>query len=145
MSTSTKTSRRGLLAAIPAMAAAIAPGAAATLSGLPTSAVADPIFAAIEAHKRAYTLFNSDPYDEDGEDLWDAYWQLLDTAPTTIAGFAAMFTYLAERDQYGYSNFGCAREYWAGIEGYNDTPPEHSDSAWLAMLADAIRKLAPLV
>jgi hypothetical protein len=60
---STNTTRRGLLASVPAIAAAMTPAAATALYGLPAGAADDPVFAAITEYKRANRAF----YDEYGK------------------------------------------------------------------------------
>jgi hypothetical protein len=64
---------------------------------------------------------------------------LLETPPTTVDGFAAMFDYLAEtNNEFGTSNMEAAIGYWSGLPGQTDRPrPEE----WLEMLATAMRKL----
>jgi hypothetical protein len=52
-------SRRGLLVGAPALAAALAPAAAAAVSGLSPDRTDDPIFAAINAHREAFAKFGT--------------------------------------------------------------------------------------
>jgi len=127
MNTDSKLSRRRLLAGVPAVAVAIGPAAPAALGEpLPNVAAtsgtssADPIFAAIEAHKQAnldrkaeIDRMNADlerlgpcHSEEDAPSYQDqvaasereresyrAFWR---TMPTTAAGAAAVFQYLQE-------------------------------------------------
>jgi hypothetical protein len=121
---STKLSRRSLLASATAAAAIGAPATAATLGGLPTGAAAtsdaDPIFAAIEVHRKANNDWSAvlarlnaeleklgpGHMDEAGASYQEseaaddregrAYWAFWHTMPTTVAGMAAYFQYLAE-------------------------------------------------
>jgi hypothetical protein len=50
----TKTTRRGLLGAVPALAATMAPAAAIALGELPTQPADDPIFEVISEYKRSW-------------------------------------------------------------------------------------------
>lgn len=124
MNTDSKLSRRSLLASVPAVAAAIGPAALSEpLSNVATTSDtsgADPIFAAIEAHKQAnldrkakIDRMNTDleklgpcHSEEDAPSYQDqvaaseregetyrAFWR---TMPTTAAGAAAVFQYLQE-------------------------------------------------
>jgi hypothetical protein len=146
MSITHHATRRSLLAGIPAVAAAMAPGAAIAFAGLPTQPAGDPIFAAIERHRAAVVRFdafldgtNDVEIKESGRAAWDAYWFLLETPPPTTAGFVALFTYLAEKDEYGSCNLIAAIDCWDG------NPPGQTEhlhaSEWLEMLAAAMRKL----
>ena len=57
MKTDSRLSRRRLLASVPAVAAAGVPAAATALGGLATGAADDPIFAAIERHRKAFDAY----------------------------------------------------------------------------------------
>lgn len=59
MTTDTNLSRRRLLASMPAAAAALAPAAASALYRLPATTGVDPIYAAIEAHRKAWLDFDA--------------------------------------------------------------------------------------
>jgi hypothetical protein len=103
MQTQKAVSRRGMLAGIPAIAATMGPAAATALGGLPAQAAADPIFAAIEAHKAA-TFAAAAVFDDDDADdgacrkvvdpLNKALKGLFTTAPTTVAGVTAWLEYI---------------------------------------------------
>jgi hypothetical protein len=95
---------------------AISAGAVAACAGLavialPAIANADPIFAAIEAHREAVIKFDAGHAKLTAEGLNDSNWQpvntalsaqfatghaLIDTAPTTRAGLLALESYLIE-------------------------------------------------
>jgi hypothetical protein len=94
----TKTTRRGILAAIPVMAAAMTPAAATALSDVPTSMAADPIFAALAEHKAAVAAREVvlDTYEDDAPERdaaldreEAAHTALFTIVPTTTAGAAA--------------------------------------------------------
>src|SRR5215467_8819008 len=82
-----------------------APAAARALSEVPAASDADPIFAAIEAHKKANLDFAAELKGKDGEHpdcvaacaresvAYEIFWR---TMPTTVAGMAAYFQYLQE-------------------------------------------------
>jgi hypothetical protein len=89
-------SRRAVLAGIASAAALPIAGA------LPTSAEAttDPIFAAIDAFRRAdaaVVAVNGDIPDELGDQCHEAYLAVVRTRPTTPAGLAALTTWVRER------------------------------------------------
>jgi hypothetical protein len=92
-------------------AAAIATAAPAT-AGL---AEPDPIFAAIDAYRRADALFNAefvdDIPDEIGDRQSDAYFAVLRTRPTTMAGLVALTTLVRER-----ADWLCPHSYMFGEE-----------------------------
>jgi hypothetical protein len=97
ISTTSIRSRRAVLAGV--ASAAVLPIAAA----LPTNAEAavDPIFAAIDAFRRADALFHAeyvgDIPDEIGDRQSDAYYAVLRTRPTTMAGLVALTALVRER------------------------------------------------
>jgi hypothetical protein len=124
MNTDSQLSRRSLLASIPALAAAVGPSAPSAFSEpMPDAANmsgADPIFAAIEAHKQAnfdrkaaidrmnaelqklgpcHSEEDAPSYQdqlaaaETEDETYRAFWR---TMPTTAAGAAAVFRYLQE-------------------------------------------------
>jgi hypothetical protein len=95
ISTTPIRSRRAVLAGI-ASAAAL-PIAA----GIPTTAAAtaDPIFAAIDAHRRADAAclaVDGDIPDELGDQCHEAYLAVVRTRPVTPAGLAALTTWVRE-------------------------------------------------
>ena len=102
---SMKTTRRSILAAVPAIAAVMVPASATAPSGLPAGAADDPIFAAIAEHKAAIEAWVSVEDDEaSGEALdheRDVFERLFRTVPTTTAGVAALLTYLASPEHPG--------------------------------------------
>lgn len=119
-------SRRGQPAVPPAGAIATAP---------------DPVLRAIEIHRRATMRVNSLPHadiDRAGDKEWAAYWAMLETAPTTVSGFVALFEYLAFKDEeFNYSNIQNAVDYWSCPDH------RHPDAAaWMAHLAAALKRLA---
>lgn len=136
-------SRRCLLArSMPAMAAAAVtrPAAAIALSGL-QAADDDPIFAVIEAHKKANALYSTalDIYGGDSEEVdeasqheEDAFWRVFETEPTTGAGLVALLEYVG-MSRFGdkYSNLSFAYQSWN----------RHDESRWLTMLASTLRTL----
>ncbi len=151
MKTDTNLSRRRLLAGVPAVAAVGVPSVATALGGLRTGGD-DPIFAAIEAHKRAYALFDaafdahdgdSPEVDETSEHEWDAFWDIFETEPTTAAGLVVLFEYLAlPHDGVGTtdSNLHFAFNDW---QGGRSAAAHISDSEWMTMISGALRKLLP--
>jgi hypothetical protein len=111
----TNTTRRGLLASVPAIAVAVAPAGAAVVGGLPAQLDDDPIHAAIEAHREAFTAFNmalgifgrvefsgdEDSIGEAQDDVdvmcdveMDALDALVETVPSTSAGLCIMIDYV---------------------------------------------------
>jgi hypothetical protein len=116
-----------------------------TLADEPAAPEVDPILRAIAAHRAADAARDALPddvgvadYDAAGEVEWNAFWALFATAPTTIAGFAALFEYLGgEMDESspGNSRMRPAIDCWsAQDERYS------SEAEWLRMLVSAIRK-----
>jgi hypothetical protein len=105
MSVPTDTTRRRLLAGIPATAAVLVPVAATALGGPPVQLDDDPIFAAIAEHRAALAAWD-DVIDDDDDDEEvfrlalshqnDALKRLFTTAPTTVAGAAAWLEYITE-------------------------------------------------
>jgi hypothetical protein len=95
--TSAKQSRRSILGAI-------ATGAVATLASAiaepGAAAFPDPIFAAIDAFRRAdaaCSAVDGDIPDELGDRQWDAYKAVLRTRPTTPGGLVALTTFAREQ------------------------------------------------
>jgi hypothetical protein len=141
MKTDTNLSRRRLLARIPAVVATMAPAAASALSGLPTGD--DPIFAAIEEHKRLNMLFGAsfdgsqEETDEAGDAETAAFWELFETEPTTVAGLIVLFEYLgSSRYGDGYSFLNWAFQTW----GYEDEIDD-GEAEWTTMISRVLRKL----
>jgi hypothetical protein len=113
MNTMNTTSRRALLAGAPVAAAAALAGGSITTSlaaGLATPSGIDPIFAVIAEHQAAYVgviaayAREDREYDDDEitdaahERAGDAGYDLFTTAPTTVAGVAALLGYLGTKD-----------------------------------------------
>ena len=111
-------SRRKLLTSMPAAAAALAPATATALGRMPADG-ADPIFAAIEVHKKAMQALSAaysaqgeteedSPEIDDANDRHeDALFDFLTTAPVTLAGAIAALDYAASPmfpDQKGANN-----------------------------------------
>ena len=101
-------SRRNLLHGAAAAAPIIAlAGTGSALPPLPTG-TPDPVFAAIEAHRAVNAAFPESDDDEAAheewnEAFWDASWDLLETtAPTTLPGWAALTSYIAEHRRAGH-------------------------------------------
>ena len=89
---------------------AVLAGAAAlpALSLPATAAETDPIFAAIESHRTAEAIYAASHSDEqlntNGRISWKLYGTLLATAPTTIAGCAALLRHVEIHEaSYGRS------------------------------------------
>jgi len=91
-------SRRTLLANAPAVAVAALAGGAVTKA---LSAEADPVFAAIEAHKAAMAAHTAafNTKDEDAED--DALEKVLTCQPTTQAGIIALLEHMSAPSEDG--------------------------------------------
>jgi hypothetical protein len=91
--TSARHSRRSILGAIAAGSiAGLSPAIAASLP-------ADPIFAAIDAHRRAdaaCVAVDGDIPDELGDQCHEAYLAVVRTRPVTPAGLAALTTWVRE-------------------------------------------------
>ena len=75
--------------------------------------------------------------DDVGEEEWESYINLFAVAPTTIEGFAALFSYLGE-DAGGVSRFRAIVDNWSG--GVSDQVEHPDEMAWLAMLSSAIKR-----
>jgi len=101
-----KPTRRDLLASLPAAAAVMTSVAETAISDVPAKPAgqssADPIFAAIEAHRQAKADYVAKLHTEhsDCDDAYarerEAYELFWDTTPATVAGMAALFRYLQE-------------------------------------------------
>jgi hypothetical protein len=101
-----RASRRGLLMGFAALATPSAPALASRVLGLPTVPVVDPIFAVIAEHRKAQEVLHAaceandrdmedDPNKETAENrVYDAELPLFTTTPTTVAGAAALLTYV---------------------------------------------------
>ncbi len=119
----TKTTRRSLLASFPAIAAAMAPVTATALGELPASMAADPIFAAIEVYRQAEQEI-AEYCDADAEEDWTAAaLELAGTTPTTLAGCTALLTLYVEDEPW-----------------FNGSPHWHEHA--MRNLADALTKLS---
>lgn len=102
MRKSTKLSRRGMMAGLPAIAAGVAPAVA--------FAADDPIFQAIEEHRKAYDAWQATPDEIYGEEAnmaamgteGRAMRTVLTTHPTTPAGVAALLTWLAQPEWFDH-------------------------------------------
>ena len=95
--TNTSVTRRSVLGTAAGVAAALAATGASPMAAAPGP---DPIYAAIEAHRRADALCvtaNGDIPDELGDQCFDAYSVVLRTRPTTPAGLAALTTWVREQ------------------------------------------------
>jgi hypothetical protein len=95
--TNTSVTRRGVLGTIAAATAALTTTGASSMSVAP---VADPIFAAIDAFRRAdaaCSAVDGDIPDELGDRQWDAYKAVLRTRPTTPGGLVALTTFAREQ------------------------------------------------
>jgi hypothetical protein len=87
---------------------AILAGAASAPVAMPAAALPmpDPIYAAIEEHRRAHAAAGAlldaatDDWESEADAAMDAYWAaadaLFDTNPTTVAGVAALLRYAYE-------------------------------------------------
>jgi hypothetical protein len=152
MTLSTKPTRRSIIAAFPAMTAALSPEVAADIGELSTDCTADPIFAAIQAHKRAAKAYSEaidrdgDSSDEANDHEEEAFWTVFDTTPTTAAGLVALVEYLFSPRfvNDGASMLRWAFETWPGVahdpeEDYRDDEEHIGEIAWLAMIAQALR------
>ena len=158
MTDTTKTSRRALLANVPAVAALAAGTTVNGLAaGLTTSSSIDPIFEAIEAHRAAVVAMNaahdvsckmhaSDPgYDaadevscEANDVETDALRDVLSCSPTTIEGVLALLDHLG-RPQF-LRNSGDPETVLSGAHGwYNDEQDEVK--AFPHLLAAALRNI----
>jgi RES domain-containing protein len=90
---------------------------AASLPAMSISAVADPIYATIEEHRRLFavrgaTLESNDDWDSPkamaaSEAEWQAADRLLNTRPVTVAGVAALLRYLYEFEREHPDTFWC--------------------------------------
>ena len=96
--TNTSVTRRKILGTAAGAAAALAATGASPMAASPAP---DPIFAAIDAFRRADALFNAefvgDIPDEIGDRQSDAYFAVLRTRPTTMAGLVALTALVRER------------------------------------------------
>jgi hypothetical protein len=107
----TMSRRRCLLAGVPAIAVAMAPAAATALGVLPSAVADDPIFAAIDALKKADHEYTETYLDYEGDSWRDAYPDLAgvydaaclamaETVPTTVAGAAALLGVYCDDDPW---------------------------------------------
>ena len=96
---------------------------------MPAIAAADPVFAAIEEHRRADAFLGVllDTADYWGapevtaavEASWRAADRLLNTRPTTVAGVAALLRYLYEFERANPETFCCGPDgSWGKEEGH---------------------------
>lgn len=107
----TKTTRRALLAGLPAVAAAMAPATATALSGLPAQPAEDPILAAILEHRAAVKAREAvletaiDGHEPEcyaaGSREFAAHDALFTIVPTTIAGVAAWLHHVGSPEYDG--------------------------------------------
>jgi hypothetical protein len=132
------TRRTIVAAAAAAVGVGTAPVALAGLAGGVSLAIGaeevDPIFDAIEEHRKAYAAVRTfcarrveDETDDDERLLGqfcdaeiDALWAFIDSPPTTTAGVGALLSYVAahsERDRVWPERAGSADEPWAGEGG----------------------------
>jgi len=146
------TTRRAILAGAAAAPIAAIPGTASASSVLPAI---DPIFAAIESHRRAFAeygrVLRETPEDRnvlaeaavakacDGAD--DAARALLDVPPSTTAGAAALLRYVAEFEE---KYFDCMPD-----RVFSEEDGEESDGidwhhALQRHVADALDAMRPL-
>jgi hypothetical protein len=103
--TNTSKSRRAVLAGMASAAALPIAAAVPTIA----EATTDPIFAAIDAFRRADAEYMAhegpeDIPDELGDRQWDAYKAVLRTRPTTPAGLVALTSFARERSEWLIAN-----------------------------------------
>jgi hypothetical protein len=124
------TTRRSLLTAGPAAAVALSAGTAvATMTPDPALAAIDRYKAAMEV--RPLAIERDDDKDRKGFDAeWDAFYEMLDTTPTTVAGIIAMLEVLGSDP---YREDSCSAASWA----YNDHGGENERPVDRLMLAMA--------
>ena len=150
------TTRRRLLASLPAAAAAMTPVAATALSGLHTGQAAhDPMFAAVARHRKAWRAYDAacdraaqmedscgreakealraaDEAGEVNEVMIEAAEALSNTSATTVAGVVAVLEYFAE--------LSAADELDPLFEPFVGHTEIHAD--FLHRLADTLRSIA---
>jgi hypothetical protein len=164
MTSDTALSRRALLAAVPVAAITVAPVASTPLSEPVTKPAAvsntDPIFAAIEAQRKATADFGAtitrkgeglatEQEEDAANDLeiktFDA---LLSTMPTTLAGFIALFQRFGEDRHWNYGeatsrsgpdSCGTVIEELIHQRWGDDTDEA---LAWIQMMELALRRIA---
>jgi hypothetical protein len=136
-----KLTRRSLVAS-----AAILPVAAVPIAVQATTEP-DPIFAAIEAHKRAWSELEGilikasrarvlDPNVDQAHDLLDETAdKLVEIVPTTVAGAVALLTYAAEFAHGGNS--------WPN--GYATEHPCENSVAWEVVLHENLARALPTI
>jgi hypothetical protein len=156
-----RTSRRSLLASVPAVALAATPAMATLLGGLPASPSNDPIFAIIAEHRRvmrawmdAFTLEDmselGSPEERAARDLGtelchrqqDMVRAVLTVQPTTIAGVAALLEHVGQDEDLDMCDRnGDARQTILGQWG--DQKPEKRQIAldFPLRLAAALRSI----
>jgi hypothetical protein len=117
------TTRRALLTAGPAAAVALSGGTALA------AMTPDPIFAAIDEYKaavqaRQVALDRDEDKDRRGFDgEWDAFYEMLDTMPTTVAGVVAMLEVLGTDPYEGEEgDGGLSAAGWAYNDGNEECP-----------------------
>jgi hypothetical protein len=107
MSTRTNTTRRSLLAGLPAAAAMVAPAAPTVLGELPAQPAHDPIHDLIVEYKTLSGAAAAIEDDDEREGQWQAiqddWWEVVraifTTVPTTIAGIAAWLQHIGRHDE----------------------------------------------
>jgi hypothetical protein len=101
--TNTSVTRRKILGTAAGAAALAATGASST----PASPAPDPIFAAIDAHRRAdaaVVAVDGDIPDELGDQCQEAFLAVIRTRPVTPAGLAALTGWVRERTDWLCAN-----------------------------------------
>jgi len=159
------TSRRSLLMGLAAAATVPAPALATAMGGLPASQAPDPIFAVIAEHRAAqeavYVTFGANDLDDDEdpnkamalERATAAEWPLFTTAPTTVAGAAALLQYVGSDAHETWQNevrgsrdtvLSYASRYEGRLRAATHRFPLHVGAALRRMIGTAVvREIAP--
>ena len=128
--TNTSLSRRNMIGAMATVGAAAIATAAPAIAGL---AEPDPIYAAIEAFRRAdaaVVAVDGDIPDELGDQCHEAYLAVIRTRPVTPAGLAALTGWVRERTDWLCANFSIL--------------PDEEQRAIAAAIDDAARDMSGL-
>jgi hypothetical protein len=141
----TTTSRRTLLTRAVAVSA-LTGAVGANVAAISVTTERDPIFAAIEQHRRARGACTTTAPNDDlfnvaiGEEI-DAFGALLDTVPTSLEGVAAVLAHLSSPAYYLQGNVDHETTLWNGFNCYRT---QEAAAEYPGRLAQALRRMITL-